>query len=44
MKRFTDDFDTGRYKARIMIDCNEALRRRDEEARPMTSPNARPSE
>ena len=38
MKRFTDDFDTGRHKARIMIDCNEALRRRDEEDRPMTSP------
>ncbi len=38
MARFTDDFDTGRYKARIMIDCNEALRKRDEENFPMTSP------
>ncbi len=36
--RFMEDFDAGRYKARIMIDCREALRLRDEEDRPMTSP------
>ncbi|MFQ5915351.1 MAG: DsbA family protein [Nitrospinota bacterium] len=38
MKRFTEDFDNGRYKARVMIDCREALRMRDEDGRPMTSP------
>ena len=38
MDRLTEDFDTGRYKARVMIDCNEALRKRDEEDKPMTSP------
>lgn len=38
MDRLTEDFDTGRYKARVMIDCKEALRKRDEEDKPMTSP------
>ncbi len=36
--RFTKDFDNGTYKRRIMEDCREALRMRDEEGRPMTSP------
>jgi predicted DsbA family dithiol-disulfide isomerase len=38
LDRFTDDFDSGCYKAQIMQDCREALRMRDEEGRPMTSP------
>ncbi len=38
MDRLTEDFDTGRYKARVMLDCNEALRKRDEEGKSMTSP------
>jgi hypothetical protein len=36
--RFTEDFDNGLYKGRVMADCNEALRMRDEDGRPMTSP------
>ena len=36
--RFTTDFDSGRYKAQVMRDCREALRMRDEDGRPMTSP------
>lgn len=36
--RLAGDFDSGRYKGRVMIDCREALRMRDEEGRPMTSP------
>ena len=38
MDRFTEDFDNGRYKGRVMADCREAMRLRDEEGRPMTSP------
>lgn len=38
LARFTRDLDSGRYKAQVMLDCQEALRLRDEEGHAMTSP------
>lgn len=38
LNRFTRDLDSGRYKGRVMHDCQEALRLRDEAGHAMTSP------
>jgi protein-disulfide isomerase-like protein with CxxC motif len=38
LDRFTQDLDSGRYKAQVMEDCREALRMRDEAGHAMTSP------
>lgn len=38
LARFTRDFDSGRFKAQVMHDCQEALRLRDAAGYAMTSP------